>query len=86
MERCLKGDQGAFAELVVRYQRPIYHVAFRVLGNVEDAREITQGVFLKVAERLDEYDPRYKFFSWVCRITINASLNVLRRNGREELL
>ena len=86
MERCLKGDQEAFAELVVRYQRPIYHMAFRVLGNVEDAREITQSVFLKVAERLDDYNPRFKFFSWIYRITINASLNLRRSSGREELV
>jgi RNA polymerase sigma-70 factor (ECF subfamily) len=86
VERCLKGDQEAFAELMVRYQRPIYHLAFRVLGNVEDAREITQGVFLKIAERLDDYNPRFKFFSWIYRITINASLNLRRRSGREELL
>jgi RNA polymerase sigma-70 factor, ECF subfamily len=86
VERCLKGDQEAFAELVVRYQRPIYHMAFRVLGNVEDAREITQSVFLKVAERLDDYNPRFKFFSWIYRITINASLNLRRSTGREELV
>jgi RNA polymerase sigma-70 factor, ECF subfamily len=85
VDRCLKGDRDAFAELVVRYQRPIYHMAFRVLGNVEDAREIAQDVFLKVAERLDEYDPRFKFFSWIYRITINQSLNLRRRNGHEEL-
>lgn len=86
VERCLNGDQEAFAELVVRYQRPIYHMAFRVLGNVEDAREITQSVFLKVAERLDDYNPRFKFFSWIYRITINASLNLRRISGREELV
>ena len=85
VERCLEGDRDALAELVVRYQRPIYHLAYRMLGNVEDAREITQGVFLRVAERLDDYDPGYKFFSWIYRITINASLNLLRRNGHEEL-
>jgi RNA polymerase sigma-70 factor, ECF subfamily len=86
VERCLKGDREAFAELVVRYQRPIYHMAYRVLGNVEDAREITQGVFLTIAERLDDYNPRFKFFSWIYRITINASLNLRRRGGREEPL
>lgn len=85
VERCLEGDRDALAELVVRYQRPIYHLAFRMLGNVEDAREITQGVFLRVAESLDDYDPRHKFFSWIYRITINASLNLLRRNRHEEL-
>jgi RNA polymerase sigma-70 factor, ECF subfamily len=39
-----------------------------------------------VAERLDDYDPRYKFFSWIYRIAVNASLNMLRRNKREESL
>ncbi|OFZ98414.1 MAG: hypothetical protein A2Z64_00925 [Betaproteobacteria bacterium RIFCSPLOWO2_02_67_12] len=86
VERWRDGDRTAFAELVMRYQRPIYNVAYRILGNAEDASEITQGVFLKVAERLDEYDPRFKFFSWICRISINESLNLLRRNGREEQL
>ncbi len=84
VERCVEGDRDAFAELVVRYQRPIYHLAYRMLGNVEDAREITQGVFLKVAESLDDYDARHKFFSWIYRITINASLNLLRRNRNEQ--
>ena len=43
-------------------------------------------MFLKVAERLDEYDSHYKFFSWIYRIAVNESLNLLRRNGREEAL
>jgi RNA polymerase sigma-70 factor (ECF subfamily) len=47
---------------------------------------VTQTVFLKVVERLDDYDPQYKFFSWLYRITVNESLNVLRHNGREEAL
>lgn len=86
VERCRDGDREAFAELVRRYQRPIYNVSYRVLGNAEDASEITQGVFLKVAEQLNEYDPRFKFFSWIYRISINESLNLLRRNRREEQL
>jgi RNA polymerase sigma-70 factor, ECF subfamily len=71
---------------VVRYQQPIYNAAYRVLGNAEDAADIAQAVFLKVAEKLEEYDPRFKFFSWLYRIAINESLNLLRRNGREEPL
>ncbi len=51
-----------------------------------DANDVAQIVFLKVAEHLDEYDPRYKFFSWIYRIAVNESLNLLRRNGREEAL
>jgi RNA polymerase sigma-70 factor (ECF subfamily) len=86
VERCRNGDWTAFTELVVRYQRPIYNAAFWVLRKPEDANDITQVVFLKIAERLDEYDPRFKFFSWIYRIAVNESLNLLRRNGREEAL
>ena len=86
VERCRNGDWTAFTDLVVRYQRPIYNAAFWVLRKPEDANDVTQVVFLKVAERLDEYDPRFKFFSWIYRIAVNESLNLVRRNGREEAL
>jgi RNA polymerase sigma-70 factor (ECF subfamily) len=86
VERCRNGDWTAFAELVVRYQRPIYNAAFWVLRKPEDANDIAQIVFLRVAERLEDYDPRFKFFSWIYRIAVNESLNLLRRNGRDEAL
>jgi RNA polymerase sigma-70 factor, ECF subfamily len=86
VERCRNGDWTAFTELVVRYQRPIYNVALWTLRRPEDANDIAQIVFLKVAEHLDEYDTRFKFFSWIYRIAVNESLNLLRRNGREEAL
>jgi RNA polymerase sigma-70 factor (ECF subfamily) len=86
VDRCRNGDWSAFTELVVRYQRPVYNAAFWVLRRAEDANDVAQEVFLKVAERLDDYDPRYKFFSWIYRIAVNESLNLLRRNGREVAL
>jgi RNA polymerase sigma-70 factor (ECF subfamily) len=86
VERCRKGDREAFSELVIKYQRPIYNAAFWILRRVEDANDVTQDVFLRVAERLDEYDSQYKFFSWIYRIAVNEALNLLRRNGREEEL
>jgi RNA polymerase sigma-70 factor, ECF subfamily len=86
VERYRRGDRTAFAALVVRYQKPLFNVAFWIVRRVEDANDVTQEVFLKVAERLNEYDPQYKFFSWIYRIAVNESLNMLRRNGREETL
>jgi RNA polymerase sigma-70 factor (ECF subfamily) len=86
LERYRKGDRDAFSDLVVRYQRPIYNAAFWVLRRAEDASDVTQTVFLRVAERLDEYDPKYKFFSWIYRIAVNESLNLLRRNRHEDAL
>ena len=86
VERYRSGDREAFTALMLRYQRPIYNAAFWVLRRHEDASDITQVVFLKVAERADEYDPKYKFFSWIYRIAVNESLNVLRRKRHEEEL
>jgi RNA polymerase sigma-70 factor (ECF subfamily) len=86
VERLRRGDGAAFRQLVLKYQRPLYNAAYRVLGREEDARDITQVVFLRIAERLEGYDARYKFFSWVYRIALNESLNLLRRAGREEQL
>ncbi|MGE0358441.1 MAG: RNA polymerase sigma factor [Burkholderiales bacterium] len=83
VEGCRNGDRAAFATLVIRYRQPIYNAAFRVLGNADDAADAAQSVFLKVAERLGEYDPRFRFFSWIYRIAVNESIDLLRRNGRE---
>lgn len=84
--RCRNRDHAAFAALVNRYQRPIFNAAYRVLGNSDDADEVAQIVFLRVLERLEDYDSKYKFFSWIYRIAINESIDLLRRNRREEPL
>jgi len=86
LQRFRKGDREAFAALVIRYQKPIYNAAYWVLRKSEDASDVTQTVFLKVVERLDDYDPQYKFFSWIYRIAVNESLNLLRRNGHDDEL
>ena len=80
------GDRAAFAALAARYRGPIYNAAYRVLGNADDAGDVTQVVFLRIAERLDEYDSRYRFFSWIYRIALNESISLLRQHGREEPL
>jgi RNA polymerase sigma-70 factor (ECF subfamily) len=84
VQRYQGGDRSAFTELMTRYQKPVYNAAFGVLHRAEDAKDITQDVFLKVAERLDDYDPQYKFFSWLYRIALNESLNLRRRNNPHE--
>jgi len=86
VDSCRRGDRAAFADLVNRYQRPIYNAAFRVVGNAEDASDVAQAVFLRVAERLHEYDAQYRFFSWIYRIAVNEAIDVLRRTRKEEPL
>ena len=81
---CRRGDRNALETLVRRYEKPIYNVAYRMLGNPDDAADITQIAFLKVFENLDRYNPKFKFFSWIYRIAVNESINLLKRRGHLE--
>jgi RNA polymerase sigma-70 factor (ECF subfamily) len=84
VDRCRRGDSSALRLLISRYERPLYNVAYRVLGNADDAREVVQVVFMELAERINDYDPAHKFFSWVYRIALNSALNLLRSSRRSE--
>jgi len=86
LDRCLGGDGGAFGQMIDRYQRVLFNVSLRMVGNREDALDITQTVFLKAYENLGTFDRRHKFFSWVYRIMINESLNHLSKARRTEPL
>jgi len=74
------GDRVAFEALLTRYERPIYNVAMRMLRHPEDARDVVQSVFLTAFEKLHQYDFEHKFYSWIYRIAINESIDIL--NGR----
>jgi RNA polymerase sigma-70 factor (ECF subfamily) len=84
VERCRNGDRRAFETLVGRYQKPVFNAALRMLRNQEDARDVAQTVFLKVYEHLGDYDPTHRFYSWIYRIALNESINVLDRRRRLE--
>lgn len=86
LDRSLEGDGGAFGRLIDRYQRALFNVSLRMVGNSEDAKDITQTVFLKAYQNLRSFDRRHRFFSWVYRIMINESLNHLSRARRTEPL
>jgi RNA polymerase sigma-70 factor (ECF subfamily) len=57
----------------------VFNVALRMLGNVQDAEDVTQTTFGNAFAALDSYDPKYRFFSWIYRMTVNESLNTLKR-------
>lgn len=80
----LDGDRRAAADLVDRYERRLFTVALRMLGNAQDAEDTLQEVFGNVFHSLAMYDPRFRFFSWIYRMTVNQSLNVLK--GRRALV
>ena len=78
----LAGQREAAGGLVDRYQKRLFNVALRMLGNVQDAEDVTQTVFLNAFAKLGTYDPKYRFFSWIYRMAVNESLNVLKRRKR----
>jgi RNA polymerase sigma-70 factor, ECF subfamily len=65
VRRYLEGQQDAANGLVGRYQKRLFNVALRMTGNVQDAEDATQTVFLNAFLNLRTYDPRYRFFSWI---------------------
>jgi RNA polymerase sigma-70 factor (ECF subfamily) len=79
VEAFQQGDERAFTELVHRYQERIYWLARRFQNNHDDADEIVQEVFCKVHESLKEFRGESSFYTWLYRITVNASLNAVRR-------
>lgn len=83
---CLRGDPSAFEPIVARYQRVLFSVARRMLGNYEDALDATQNTFIRAYQGLDTYDPSRRFFSWIYRIGVNECLNVRRARRPEEPL
>ncbi|MES3003171.1 MAG: sigma-70 family RNA polymerase sigma factor [Pseudomonadota bacterium] len=86
VDKCTAGDRKAFEHLVIRYQGPIYNAAFRITGNEQDACDVAQTVFMKVAQKLDEYDRNLKFFSWIFRISVNEAINLVERRRPEDSL
>jgi RNA polymerase sigma-70 factor (ECF subfamily) len=83
---CLRGDRESFDEIVDRYEVPLYNAAYRITGSVEDARDATQNAFVKAFEKLDTYNPEYRFFSWIYRIVINQSLNMVDKRRNESAI
>jgi RNA polymerase sigma-70 factor (ECF subfamily) len=77
VRRCRGGDRAACDQLVVRYQKPVFNAALRLLRNPEDAKDVAQTTFLKAFGHLADYDPSYKFYSWIYRIAVNEALNAL---------
>ena len=80
--RSVGGDLEAFNQLVRRWERPIYALAYRVLGREEDARDVVQESFLRAFRALPGFKGQAKFSSWLYRITLNLCRDWIRRRNR----
>ncbi len=86
IEKCKRGDRKALEELVGHYEKPLFNAAYRILGNPDDAADVTQVAFMKAFEHLGQYDPKYKFFSWIYRIAVNEAINLYKRGKDQQPL
>ena len=86
VEQFLAGDDSAFAELVKRFRKKIYSVAFRILGNHLDADEVVQETFVKIYNKRKDLQNVKYFTSFILRIAYNHSIDLLRkRKGHSNL-
>ena len=83
-ERAANGDLKAFDELMVRTERRVVSIAWRMLGNRDDARDAAQEVYLRVYRALGRYRPDEPFMAWVYRITVNVCYDAGRKRQRYE--
>ena len=72
--------------LMDRYEKKLFNAAYRVVDDYEDAMDATQAAFVKAYENLHTFDPSRRFFSWIYRILLNESLNVLKSRRRFDAL
>ncbi len=85
IQNVLNGNQRDFERLVEKYQSTVFRIVIGLLHNKEDAEEIVQDVFIKVYKSLSSFDAKAAFSTWLYRVTVNASLNVLRKKKRQKL-
>jgi RNA polymerase sigma-70 factor (ECF subfamily) len=80
--RAQGGDIDSFNQLIVRWERPIYALAYRVIGREEDARDVCQDAFLRAYRALPGFKGQAKFSSWLYRIALNLCRDWIRRQRR----
>lgn len=80
--RAVAGDSDSFNQLIKRWERPIYALAYRVIGRDEDARDVCQEAFLRAFRALPGFKGQAKFSSWLYRITLNLCRDWIRRQKR----
>ena len=78
------GDPAAFEMLIRRKTSKVYSLCYRVIGNAEDAKDISQLVFIKLWENLDKYDPQYAFDTWLYRMVTNVAIDFMRNKQSRE--
>lgn len=84
IEKAKSGDTNAFEVLIINYEKLIYNVIYKMMGNPEDTYDLSQKVFIKVYTKLDQFDGTSQFSTWLYCIATNTCLDELRRRKGKE--
>src|SRR3972149_9161947 len=84
IESFLDGGEGAFNEIVERHKKRIYYAAYRMVKNHEDAMDLSQEVFIRAYKSIRHFNKSSSLYTWLYRITINLSINHIKRESHYE--
>lgn len=79
IQEVLKGDQQAYIHIIEKYKEPLYGIILRMTRNPHDAQDLVQEVFIKVYERLGQYEEKGSFKSWFYRVATNHCMDQFRK-------
>jgi RNA polymerase sigma-70 factor (ECF subfamily) len=79
IKRCQQGDEEAFSQLVKRYQEKVVWIAYQMIGNYEEARDISQEAFIRVYRSISQFNLMSNFYTWLYRIVVNLCIDHLRK-------
>ncbi len=81
-QQILSGDTAAFEELMNRYKKSIFTIAYRMMGNYHEAEDISQDVFVTVYNKMYQFDSSKKLGPWIHRIAVNTCISTLRKRNK----
>jgi len=79
IEKSIQGDVASFEKLIVNYNRYVYNIAYRMMGNEEDAKDMSQETLIKAFKAISKFKMESSFSTWLYRITINVCKDEIRR-------
>ncbi|WP_243136946.1 RNA polymerase sigma factor [Alkaliphilus serpentinus] len=86
VERTKQGDVDSFERLIQPYQKKAYNIAYRMLGNVEDASDATQEALIKIYKSIGNFQGNSKFSTWLYAIVTNTCIDFIRKNRRAKII
>jgi len=78
-----KGNRTAFRQVVEQYREYAFKLAFRIVCNEEDAKDVVQDSFIKIWRNIHSYDPSVKFTTWAYKIVTHSAIDIYRKNARQ---